>query len=751
MSELVNDTVYCSIDLELSGFDPLKDEILEVGFVFFIIKKSGVKILEEWSQIFKPTKPVHPKILGLTGLNETELENAPTFADFHEFLNEKLSEVILVGHGLSLDVKFLEAFGVRLSGNYIDTLDLVQFILPTYHSYNLENLMYSFAVPHPKAHRALADSHATIIVLEKLLRLYQSFPHALKKQIEILIKNISLPWLPLFQVPLNPEPAKVSPLPAMELENTHLELADKTILNLPINIRQPDWLAGLVKSWQGPILLAVSSDSSTLRLWKQYGIEAIFLPRHMFDPGKFESFLTLTRHTQDEIKFILKILVWRATNWQTKTILDLNLSFFGGQFRSLITASDLQDFKIGEKSVCSYDTLPALSQQQKTASASILVDDFLEFHHRFEAAGGNKLSWGYLTNLLRAVYDPVTGVGNTKLKEPVLNLLTAADLFFGLVMLNLQKYFAGLPTITLAELKENSYPYSQLQKAAGNFVKKLLAANEKIQSSELADYATALEKFLETETDRVKWIEIRGVNCRFYDLPLDIAPIVKGVLNPYQKIIFSNLWPEQSSLSYLEDRLGLNDFKIESISDASATNGLRLKLSKENDLEPDILKYLTKEHLPTVVVFRNIAEVKDFYNTNYANIKTYANIFAQGYSGGGNKMFRNFGIKPNSILLVTEDFLFNNRFHQLYIKTIWFKHWFASNDRHPYSKALYDHWHKKYPDFNLLQQLLRFFSSMKMILPVHDTTIYLELSELDINQQEALENSLKKTKVFNIL
>src|SRR5258708_35085310 len=83
--------VYCSIDLELSGFDPLKDEILEVGFVFFSLSAIGAQILEEWSQVFKPTKPVHPKILGLTGLAEEELEAAPAFADSHEFLSEKLA------------------------------------------------------------------------------------------------------------------------------------------------------------------------------------------------------------------------------------------------------------------------------------------------------------------------------------------------------------------------------------------------------------------------------------------------------------------------------------------------------------------------------------------------------------------------------------------------------------------------------------------------------------------------------------
>jgi DNA polymerase III epsilon subunit-like protein len=40
-------TRYCSIDLELTGFDPLRDEILEVGFVFFTLGTADVQIESE--------------------------------------------------------------------------------------------------------------------------------------------------------------------------------------------------------------------------------------------------------------------------------------------------------------------------------------------------------------------------------------------------------------------------------------------------------------------------------------------------------------------------------------------------------------------------------------------------------------------------------------------------------------------------------------------------------------------------------
>src|SRR3954471_24494707 len=91
--------IYCSLDIETSGFDPLTNEILEVGFAFFQVSSSGkatadkkgyeLKVLEEWTQVFKPTKPVSPQILGLTGISQKELDEAPQFSEYRDFIQEK--------------------------------------------------------------------------------------------------------------------------------------------------------------------------------------------------------------------------------------------------------------------------------------------------------------------------------------------------------------------------------------------------------------------------------------------------------------------------------------------------------------------------------------------------------------------------------------------------------------------------------------------------------------------------------------
>src|SRR6185369_2125257 len=125
---------YCSLDVELTGFDPLADEILELGLAFFEPTSRGLRVTEQWSQLFRPKGQVHPKILGLTGISPEQLATAPTLSELHQQIQQKLDGAIIVGHNTILDTKFLEAFGFALSGQFIDTLDLVQILLPTHHS-----------------------------------------------------------------------------------------------------------------------------------------------------------------------------------------------------------------------------------------------------------------------------------------------------------------------------------------------------------------------------------------------------------------------------------------------------------------------------------------------------------------------------------------------------------------------------------------------------------------------------------------
>src|SRR3989344_8397077 len=188
------DVLYCSLDIETSGFDPAKDEILELGFVVFEVGAKGVKLGKEYSQVFKPKGEVTETILALTGITREELEKGKDFAECKKDIQEQLKDAVIVGHNINFDARFLESLGIKFQGTFVDTLDLAQFILPTHPSYNLENLMHYFGVPHTEAHSALADAKATLKVLEGLLNVYAGFDSALKQQISKLLAPSAFVW-----------------------------------------------------------------------------------------------------------------------------------------------------------------------------------------------------------------------------------------------------------------------------------------------------------------------------------------------------------------------------------------------------------------------------------------------------------------------------------------------------------------------------------------------------------------------------
>jgi DNA polymerase III epsilon subunit-like protein len=77
---------YCSLDIEATGFDPEFNQIIELGFVIFDITGNKLEVIEKWEQVFNPGIPVEAKILGLTGITEQELLDAPEFASSFDFL-----------------------------------------------------------------------------------------------------------------------------------------------------------------------------------------------------------------------------------------------------------------------------------------------------------------------------------------------------------------------------------------------------------------------------------------------------------------------------------------------------------------------------------------------------------------------------------------------------------------------------------------------------------------------------------------
>lgn len=698
--------IYCSVDLEFTGFDPSRDQILEIGFAFFKVSEKGFEVQEQWSQVFKSSIEVHPKILGLTGITQEELDAAPEFNDHREFLQEKLGNAIIVGHNPVMDVKFLEAYGIKLSGKTIDTLELVQFILPTHHSYNLENLVHYFGVKHAIAHRALGDALSTISVLENLVHLYGQFSDELKSELQAVVSRGEFLWNELIQTTLEDK---------IILNNDSLNHISSSETIKPILLSeslviidedQTDHEARVAKALKlkgEPSVLAVTDSSVVMRLWKDGLVHGVFRRDDTFSKYNFNKFLEQAE-TPEQLRFCLKIIVWMHTNWQTEVVFDLNISFFGGQFRQFIIGGELEakDETVLCVDFITLQTLSGLESKKLFAERKLMVCGLQQFEKYISTGFGTRLGWNGVLYALRMVYNPETDFGNASMKQEVLAALASTDLFFGLVYMLLEQSFSGNQYVSLSDLvKSHEHILDRLQRATENLLDKLKAVSSKESTPELNRVMGFLKSFFNLTEGQVKWVTLDENNLSLHDQPLEIAKDAGNILKAFKTVQFTDTIAHEELLSYLVGRLGLHTEQSE-FANKIDNNNFSFATTNTAVTDEDLFNEAQKSDLPLVIVFTAPAGIKAFYNKYYPQLKEKAALFAQGYSGGGNKMFRNFSIKPNSILLVTAEFM-EKQNYIIPAKTIVFTGLPPVEASHPYVAALLLRWKESYP--NLLTQL----------------------------------------------
>ena len=703
---------YCSIDLEFTGFDPEKEQILEIGFAFFEAGKNGFEVTETWSQVFKPTIEVHPKILGLTGITQAEIDSAPSIADYRDFLSEKLSDVVLVAHNPILDIKFLELAGVKLSGQSVDTMELVQFLLPTHHSYNLENLMHYFGIKHTDSHRALADCLSTISLLEKMISIHAGFSEPLVTEIRQVLEKGYFSWAELLDLDFKLDTAKVND------SVSHGEFAQDIVADfeLPVMIDKENYLhesrvANTLAGKAGEWLVAMQSKQEVLRLWQAGLVEGVFQAKDLFDLNAFEKFKK-NASTPEELRFILKILVWLNTNWQTKTVLDLNVSFFGGQFTSYITGGK---YKLGKEKVlaCDYDTLTFLCDQSLETNRQLLVLDMQGYEKFLTYGSSSRMSWNYFSYLIRSIYNPETDYGQKEHKDIVLQALTSVDLFFGLVQLILRQNLKQLDYIDLSDLESlYSVFYNRIFLAAQNLSDRLIDLGKQVQNETIVRVGDNLINFFRLENNFVKWLELTEDNVVLHSQPIEIKQLSKQMLEKFSNYGFTETLVNKELLFYLVERFGLDtEIKINS------KNYLDIQI-EEADIDSEHpesrLLQLSKEFSPIALVFGSTSDVKEFYKKHYLSLGQDFKVLAQDYSGSGNKIFRNFKIFPNSLLLATSPFI-NRQKYRVFAGCVIYLSWPSIDRSHPYIRALLSSYESSFPNLDKILARNQFVLNLKQL------------------------------------
>jgi DNA polymerase-3 subunit epsilon/ATP-dependent DNA helicase DinG len=160
--------IYVTLDIETTGFDPERDAILEIGAVRF----KGSQILETFSTLIDPGRPIPYKIQQLTGIVPANVAGAPALAAVLPDLRRFVGDSPIIGHNIGFDLSFLRRHGLFDQNLGIDTFELAGILLPHASRYSLSALLKHLDIqlpPDGQAHRALDDAQATHQLFEALL------------------------------------------------------------------------------------------------------------------------------------------------------------------------------------------------------------------------------------------------------------------------------------------------------------------------------------------------------------------------------------------------------------------------------------------------------------------------------------------------------------------------------------------------------------------------------------------------------
>ncbi|MDD3368702.1 MAG: 3'-5' exonuclease [Lachnospiraceae bacterium] len=160
---------YVCLDLETTGLDPGVEKLIEIGAV----KVEEGKVMERFSTLVNPHRPLSDFVQNLTGITEEELQSAPELETVLPKFLEFAGDYILLGHSVLFDYSFVKKAaveqGLQFERMAVDTLKIARKFLPELESRSLPSLCRYYHLDYTP-HRALQDAEATHRLYQCLLK-----------------------------------------------------------------------------------------------------------------------------------------------------------------------------------------------------------------------------------------------------------------------------------------------------------------------------------------------------------------------------------------------------------------------------------------------------------------------------------------------------------------------------------------------------------------------------------------------------
>ena len=151
------DEIVC-FDIETTGLKVEREAITEIGAV---VLRNG-EVAERFQTFVNPNRRLTPEIVGLTGITDAMLADAPQLKEALTSFLEFVGDRPLAAHNAEFDISFIRAgcrkVGLPFDPTYVDSLILAQNLLPELHKYKLDIVAEHLDLPAFNHHRASDDA-----------------------------------------------------------------------------------------------------------------------------------------------------------------------------------------------------------------------------------------------------------------------------------------------------------------------------------------------------------------------------------------------------------------------------------------------------------------------------------------------------------------------------------------------------------------------------------------------------------------
>lgn len=163
---------FAVVDVETTGTrSGGGDRVTEIA----IAQVRGGEIVEVYSQLVNPERPIPAYITALTHISWDMVKDQPPFRRIADQVTERLAGQVFAAHNAAFDWRFvsdeLARGGVRLAGPRLCTVRMARLLLPQLARRSLDHVTRYFGIDIAARHRAAGDAEATARVLLRMLRI----------------------------------------------------------------------------------------------------------------------------------------------------------------------------------------------------------------------------------------------------------------------------------------------------------------------------------------------------------------------------------------------------------------------------------------------------------------------------------------------------------------------------------------------------------------------------------------------------